>query len=118
MEELRSLPGPYQDMSVDQLRQTIRHMEQLLGLLKEKAKELQTQVSNQSITGIEICNTQRPEAPTPHNLPMTFQGTVRPCPRDRVDSYRCRHLTAKEYKRYGRQMILPEVGLAGGLEPS
>lgn len=106
MAEPHSLPEEYKDMSLGELHEEIRRMEQLLRLLKEKAVVSEQRISGSDTVGVDIHNTQETETQT---LPYRTKARAwkEPC---------CtRFLNTQEYKRYGRQMIMPEVGLSGML---
>ena len=51
----------------------------------------------------------------PANCPRTFESVVDQLHLTQEDQRKqCWKLTSEEYKRYGRQLILPEIGLRGG----
>ena len=106
MAESQGLPEQYRDMSLEDLHGEIRRMEQLLRLLKEKVEVSEPRTSCFDTQDIDVHSTQRTE--TQKSLPC------RVCREPGCT----RSLKVQEYKRYGRQMIMPEVGLSGMLEPS
>ena len=107
MAELHSLPEQYRDMSLGELHEEIRRMEQLLCLLKEKVSESRTSSSDTIENNVR--NTHETETQA---LPYRTKA------RDRKKPGCNRTLKALEYKRYWRQMIMPEVGLSGILQSS
>ena len=108
MAELHSLPDQYKNMSLGELHEEIRRMEQLLHLLKEKVEVSESRTSSSDTIENNVRNTHETETQT---LPYRTKA------RDRKEPGCTRTLKAQEYKRYGRQMIMPEVGLSGMLEP-
>ena len=109
MAEPQNLPEKYRNMSLEDLHGEIRCMEQLLGLLKEKVEASEPRISCSGTLNIDVNNNQRTERQRP---PCRTKSGVRQEPGH------TRPLKVQEYKRYGRQMIMPEVGLSGMLEPS
>ena len=109
MAEPQKLPEKYRNMSLEDLHGEIRRMEQLLGLLKEKVEASEPRISCSGTLNIDAHSNQRTERQT---TPCRTKSGARQEPG-------CtRPLKVQEYKRYGRQMIMPEVGLSGMLEPS
>ena len=109
MAEWQGLPEQYRDMSLEDLHGEIRRMEQLLGLLKEKVDRSVPRTSCAETLNTELDSTQRTETQTLPSRTKTRPWKEPGCTRS---------LKVQEYKRYGRQMIMPEVGLSGILEPS
>ena len=109
MAEPQSLPEKYMDMSLEEIHGEIRRMEQLLRLLKEKAAVAEPRTSNSGPPDIDTRDAQRTET---HIQPCSTKSRVW------KESGCTWSFKANEYKRYGRQMIMPEVGLSGILEPS
>lgn len=109
MAESYSLPEQYEEMSLGELYDEIRRMEQLLRLLKEKVEVSESRTSCSDTPDIDICSTQMLDR---HTLPCRAEARVWEKPGW------TRSLKIQEYKRYGRQMIMPEVGLSGMLESS
>ena len=107
MAELHSLPERYKNMSLGELHEEIRRMEQLLRLLKEKVEVSESRTSFSDTIENSVCKTQETETQT---LPCRTKA------RDRKEPGCTRTLKAQEYRRYGRQMIMPEVGLSGMLK--
>ena len=105
MVESQGLPEQYRDMSLEELHGEIRRMEQLLRLLKEKVEVSEPRTSCSDTLHLDVRSTQRTE---------TQKMLCRVCKEPGCT----RSLKVQEYKRYGRQMIMPEVGLSGMLEPS
>ena len=106
MTEPNGLPEQYRDMSLGELHKEIRRMEQLLRLLKEKVEVSEQHISGSDTVGVDVHSTQETITQT---LPYRTKARVWKEPG-------CtRSLEAQEYKRYGRQMIMPEVGLSGNL---
>ena len=107
MAELQGLPEEYQDMSLDELHGEIRRMEQLIRLLKEKVEVSEPRTSGPDTQDVNLNSTQKTDT---QKLPCRTKTGPRKEPG-------CTHsLQVQEYKRYGRQMIMPEVGLSGMLE--
>ena len=104
MAEPEGLPEQYRDMSLEELHGEIRRMEQLLRLLKEKVEVSEPRTSCSDTLHVDIHSTRRTE---------TQELLCRVCKEPGCT----RFLKVQEYKRYGRQMIMPEVGLSGMLEP-
>ncbi len=109
MAESQGLPEQYRDMSLEKIHGEIRRMEQLLHVLKERAAGSEPRTSCSSAPDIDVRSAQRTETQT---LPCPTKTSVW------KESGCTRSLKAHEYKRYGRQMIMPEVGFSGILEPS
>ena len=106
MAELQGLPEEYRDMSLEELHREIRRMEQLIRLLKDKVELSEPRTSGPDTQDVDLHSTQKTETQT---LPCrTNTG-----PRKEPDC--TRSLKVQEYKRYGRQMIMPGVGLSGML---
>ena len=109
MAESQGLPEQYKDMSLEELHREIRRMEQLLRLLKEKVEVSEPRTSCSELLDIDVHSTQRTERQTLPCRTKTGAWKEPGCTRS---------LKVQEYKRYGRQMIMPEVGLSGTLELS
>ena len=109
MAEPQVLPEHYRDMSLEELHGEIRRMEQLLRLLKEKVEVSEPRTSCSDTLDIKVHSTQRTGTQTLPCRTKTGPWKKLGCTRS---------LKVEEYKRYGRQMIMPEVGLSGMLEPS
>ena len=107
MAKLHGLPEQYSDMSLGELHEEIRRMEQLLRLLKEKVELSEPQISCSDTLDVNVCNTQKRETQT-----LACQTKAMPGKKAGWN----RSLKIQEYKRYGRQMIMPEVGLSGMLQ--
>ena len=109
MAEIQILPEQYRDMSLEDLHGEIHRMEQLLRLLKEKLEVSEPRTTCSGTLNIDVHSNQRTERQT--SLCRKKSGV-------RQEPGCTRPLKVQEYKRYGRQMIMPEVGLSGMLEPS
>ena len=109
MAEPQNLPEKYREMSLEDLHGEIRRMEQLLRLLKEKVEASKPRTSCSGTLNLDVHSNQRTERQRP---PCRTKSGVR------QESGCTRPLKVQEYKRYGRQMIMPEVGQSGMLEPS
>ena len=109
MAELQGLPEEYQDMSLDELHGEIRRMEQLIRLLKEKVEVSEPRTSGPDTQNVDLHSTRKTETQT-----QTLPCRNKTGPRDEPGC--TRSLKVQEYKRYGRQMIMHEVGLSGMLE--
>ena len=107
MAEPQGLPDQYRDMSLEELHGEIRRMEQRLRMLKEKVKVSEARTSSLDTVLDSVGYTQETETRT---------LSCRTKPRIWEETGRARSLKAQEYKRYGRQMIMPEVGLSGMLK--
>ena len=108
MAEPQALPEKYREMSLEDLHKEIRRMEQLLRLLKEKVEASGPRPSCSGTLDVDVNSNQRTERQRPS---CGTKSGVRQGPG-------CtRPLKVQEYKRYGRQMIMPEVGLSGMFEP-
>ena len=109
MAESYSLPEQYENMSLGELHEEIHRMERLLRLLKEKVEVSKSRTSSSDTPDIDIRSTRMMERQT---LPCRAEARAWEKPGW------TRSLKIQEYKRYGRQMIMPEVGLSGMLESS
>ena len=109
MPESHALPEKYAKMSLGELHEEIRHMEELVRLLKEKVGESGPRMPCSETVDVNVRSTQEttPQALSCWTKVMALEEPG--CPRS---------LKAQEYKRYGRQMIMPEVGLSGMLKLS
>ena len=108
MAEPQVLPEQYRDMSLEELHGEIRRMEQLLRLLKEKVEVSEPRTPCSGTLDINVHSTQTKGMQTLPCRSKTGPWKEPSCTRS---------LKVQEYKRYGRQMIMPEVGLSGMLEP-
>ena len=104
MAELNGLPERYEKMSLEELHEEISRMEQLLRLLKKKVEV--------SEPGLSCCKTVDVGV---HSTQDTGMGTVPRSGKTKAlrEPGSVRALKTQEYKRYGRQMIMPEIGLSG-----
>ena len=107
MAESQGLPEQYRDMSLEELHGEIRRMEQLIRLLKDKVELSEPRTSGPDTQDVDLHRTQKTKTQI---LPCRIKTG------SRKESGCTRSLEVQEYKRYGRQMIMPEVGLSGMLE--
>ena len=107
MAELKGLPDKYEKMSLEELHEEISRMEQLLRLLKKKVEVPEPGLSCCKTVDVGVRSTQDTGTDT---VPRSSKARASREPGS------IRTLKAQEYKRYGRQMIMPEVGLSGMLK--
>ena len=107
MAKLTGLPEKYEKLSLEELHEEISRIEQLLHLLRKKVEV--------SEPGLSCCMTEDVGVRSTQD---TGTGTVTRSSKARAwkEPGSIRALKAQEYKRYGRQMIMPEVGLSGMLK--
>ena len=107
MAELTGLPEKYEKMSLEELHEEMNRMEQLLRLLKKKVEVSEPGLSCCKRVDVDVRSSQDTGTGT---VPRSSNSTA-----SRGNSS-VRALKAQEYKRYGRQTIIPEIGLSGKLE--
>ena len=101
---------------IQRLRNQISSLEALLTDLKVQLSKAEAQHSQTSPAQLDANDCPQTQAKShPSDQPVEKTGKTFASLVDQLELPQ--DLTSEEYKRYGRQLIMPEIGLRGGLSP-
>ena len=110
---------PPNNDQVLKLRARIAFLQGTLDDLKNELDDAEAD-SNQIASAQAECNGNSPTQPSLYSPAhqdnyhdKTFETVIDQLHLNQEEWKHCRELTPEEYKRYGRQLILPEIGLKG-----